>query len=256
MDKKIEKNSPTPPGERFIKLYNKKKILIVPLGLTPNLAKRIQRKLNVKLIINPFARGIFTPQSLSKLLASHHAETTSPLEQSKFDICSITRSTSSIAVEVESYESINIKCASASTEELKNYLSASHSYYSLDKQTGALYMNGNWHQKAAEKQPTRLFSPEENLSKLIETTNKRITRLSNLCKKAEIVLFVYNTPPKLDNLLLNGVQQNITETVELQESVTNKFGPKAKLVTFQDINNPRKILKLYRESKPGKASTA
>jgi len=231
---------------RFKRLFDKNKIAIIPLGLMPTISGRIEKKLGIKLSHCPFAGTIASPDAISKSFKTYLNEDHT-FQESDYEVCSVEKTENLISISTETYDSIDKKLPSATEEELKNYISSTHSYYTRNINTGIVHLRGNWHAIAADKNPKHAFNPSENLADLSAKISKKLKRVQFLSKKANVTFFVYDCPPKMTSLKINNSEKSLTDHSVLQADLNSLFGSKVKLVKFREINHLRKIMKFYRE---------
>ena len=234
---------------KLLDLIQTGELAIISAGFRCHTKIQLSEMLGIKQPSLPFDSGFFPPQSIANLLRNREvnlqfASAGLPTHHVCTKHTGVTRGDKKgIDFRTSSYDHINQAIHAVDQDDLNTYLDATKGYYTLDTVNRFVLAHYNWHDFASESLSKGITRPEENIPKINTTLNPRITRMFDMCARAKNILFVLGEFQNLNFMSIDDEVHDLTDMEPIKSAAKDTFGDKAKVVRFQDIDHPSKLLK-------------
>ncbi|MDO6458409.1 hypothetical protein Q4494_15065 [Celeribacter halophilus] len=229
-------------------LINSGALAVIPAGFRCSTKMKLASDLGLKQASLPFDSGFFPPSSILRLFETRQVALKFPdPNAATHQICTkdegVYRGNKrGINFRTSSYEKINSLVESRTQKNINNLLDATFGYYTLDKINGFVLAHYNWHKFASEEKSKGMRAPALNIPNINRILNSRIKRMFDMCDRAQKVLFVVDRDPSCEFMAIDDHVYDLTNIEPICDAVSQKFGARAIVVHFHEINTEKKLL--------------
>lgn len=231
-------------------LFESKELAIIPIGFRCFTSMRIREDLGLRQASLPFDSGFFSPESVASVLLDPKIDLRLSLDDKNHSVCMKCEQFNDkdhglgIQFNRTSYDEIESLLIDKNMDGINSYLDSTFGYYTLDEKHKFVLAHYNWHKFADFSKSGGITNPEENLPRISEMLNKRLTRMFDLCKSANDIIFVFGNYQGYRYIKIDEKVHSLEDFSLLNKVVEDLFPGKAHVVLSQEVDTADKVLTL------------
>jgi hypothetical protein len=247
--KKLEEYKVALSNIKLNELFDSGELAIIPAGFRCQTKAEVTKFLGLKQVSFPFDSGFFPPNSVANIIINRKIELKYPDQDNKTHRVCIKLNKNyddiygfGIKFITSSYEDINNYSIDKNSPDINKYLDSTFGYYTLDVSNRFVLAHYNWHKYSDVEKSKGIYDTKENIENLNLMLNKRIERMFQICDDAKYVIFTLHNPQGFRYMAIDDEIHNLNDLVYLNKVVKERFGAKALVIDFSEINSAKKLI--------------
>lgn len=228
------------------------RVVIAPSGFRCFTKEHLYPALGISQPSLPFDSGFFPPQAIADIIKEHEinlsandAETNTACI--KYEGYNDPIHGYGIKFEKSTYVTIDGLAKYKNQKDINKLLDSTYGYYTLDVKNSYVLAHYNWHRFAfPEKSPVPSLA--SNISEVNGIMNRRIQRLFESCKNAQLIIFIYHETQGYKFMAIDDEYFDLVDLTPIRSALKSKFNAKVIVLNASEIKTPKIALNIIKQN--------